>query len=58
MVQYLELIDQNKVSLVLNTDSKVFKFPVHASSHYISNTFTKFQIYKVQTLNFGNLKLE
>ena len=58
-VKYLEIIDQNKTWLILNTASKVFKFPGHASNHSTFNIFfTKFQIFKVQKLNFRNLKFE
>ena len=38
-VEYLELIDQNKIWLILNTASKVCKFHGHASSHSMSNNF-------------------
>ena len=40
MVKYLELIDQNKIWLLLNTASKVYTFPRHVSSHSIFNTFS------------------
>ena len=59
MVKYLNLIDRNKIWLIFNTASKVFKFPGHASSYSIfNNVFTKFHISKVQTLNLINLKFE
>ena len=38
-VKYLELIDQNKNCLFLKTASNCAKFPEHASSHSIFNTF-------------------
>ena len=58
-VKYLELINQNKIWLVFNIALKVCKFPEHASSHSIINTFPrKFHISKVQTPKFRNLKFE
>ena len=34
-VKYLELIDQNRIWLIFNADSKLYKFPGHISSHSI-----------------------
>ena len=57
--KYLELIDQNKIWLIFNSASKVQKLPGHPFIHSIFNTlFAKFQISKVQTLNFRNMKFE
>ena len=58
MVKYLELIDQNKIRLILNTASKVCKFPGLVSSHSFLTFLPKFQISKVQALNFKNLEFE
>ena len=38
-VKYIELIDQDKIWLVLNTALKVCKFSLHTYSHSILNTF-------------------
>ena len=58
-VKYLELIEQNKMWLIFNTASKMCKFPGHASNHsFFITFFTKFQIFKVRTINIRNLKFE
>ena len=57
-VKYLELIGQDKTWLLFNTASKVCKSPGHASIHPYYNFLLKFQISKVHTLNFRNMKFE
>ena len=57
-VKYLELIDQNKIWLILTLPQKCANFlDMHLCIAFL-NFFTKFQIYKVQTLNFINLEFE
>ena len=51
-VKYLELICQNKIRVILNTTSKVWKFPGHASSH---STF-KSLFYVIPTQIWKNLR--
>ena len=38
-VKYLKLIDQNKIWPIFNAASKLCKYPGHASSHSIFDTF-------------------
>ena len=57
-VKYLKVIDKNKIWLIFNTASKVYKVTGHASSNPILYFFTKFQIYKLQTLNIRNMIFE
>ena len=59
LVHISNIIDQNKIWLVYNTDSKVFKFPGLVSSNSIFNiVLLKFHISKVQTLNFRYMKFQ
>ena len=60
MVKYLEFIDQNNVRLIITTTSKMYKSPGHAYRviKKFNTFFTKFNISKVQTLNFRNMKFD
>ena len=57
-VKYLKLINRNRIWIILNTASKMCKFTGRASTHSIFNLFNKFQISKVQALNFRNMEYE